>query len=184
MILIASQPKITLDMVHTLNNFFYYYMDFTITLYIKVTVCTYLSMYLCPLFTPELPDQSPPNFAQTSPPTQERFLTQAWPRQPNPCTPSHPNPWTPGYPTPGPPGTQPLDPRVPQTLKPKWVTREKTLSNVKCPYGWCKLIKFFPGSAGARLASKHIKIQIIKHHKITIVKMIPLIGVIGINICM
>jgi len=31
------------------------------------------------------------------------------------------------------PPTQPLDPRVPQTPKPKWVTGEKTLCNVKCP---------------------------------------------------
>jgi len=49
--------------------------------------------------------------------------------------------------------TQPLDPGVPQTPKPKWITGEKTLCNVKCPDGWCKLIKFFLGSAGARLAS-------------------------------
>jgi len=49
--------------------------------------------------------------------------------------------------------TQLLDPGVPQTLKPKWVTGEKTLCNVKCPDGWCKLIKFFLGSAGAQLAS-------------------------------
>jgi len=51
------------------------------------------------------------------------------------------------------PPTQPLDPRVPQTLKPKWVTGEKTLCNLKCPDGWRKLIKFFPGSAEARMAS-------------------------------
>jgi len=57
--------------------------------------------------------------------------------------------------------TQPLDPRLPQTLKPKWVTGEKTLCNVKSPDGWRKLIKFFPGSAGARLASG----TIIEWHK-------------------
>jgi len=45
------------------------------------------------------------------------------------------------------------DPGVPQTLKPKWVTGEKTLCDVKCPDGWRKLVKFFPGSAGAWLAS-------------------------------
>jgi len=55
------------------------------------------------------------------------------------------------------PPTQLLDPRVPQTLKPKWVKGEKTLCNVKCPDGLSKLIKFFPGSAGARLASIYIK---------------------------
>jgi len=54
------------------------------------------------------------------------------------------------------PPTGPLDP-VPQTLKPKRVTGEKTFCNVKCPDGWLKLIKFFPGSAGARLASLYIK---------------------------
>jgi len=53
--------------------------------------------------------------------------------------------------------TWPPDPRVPQTPKPKWFTGEKTLCNVKCPDGWRKLIKFFPGSAGARLASIYIK---------------------------
>jgi len=42
----------------------------------------------------------------------------------------------------------PLDPEVPQTLKPKRVTREKTLCNIKYPDGWRKLIKFFPGSTG------------------------------------
>jgi len=49
------------------------------------------------------------------------------------------------------PPTQLLDPR------PKWVMGEKTLCNVKCLDGWRKLIKFFPGSAGARLASKNLK---------------------------
>jgi len=33
------------------------------------------------------------------------------------------------------PSTQPLDPRLPQTPKPKQVTGEKTLCNVKCPDG-------------------------------------------------
>jgi len=45
--------------------------------------------------------------------------------------------------------TQPLDSGVPQTLKPKRISGEKTLCNVKCPDGWRKLIKFFLGSAGA-----------------------------------
>jgi len=83
-------------------------------------------MYLCNSFIRKPPDQSPPNFAQTSTPTQGRFFAQAWPRQPDFRTP--------GY--------------------PKWVTGEKTLCNVKCPVGWRKLIKFFPGSADAQLASK------------------------------
>jgi len=34
------------------------------------------------------------------------------------------------------PPIRPLDPRVPQTPKPKCVTGEKTLSNVKCPDGY------------------------------------------------
>jgi len=54
------------------------------------------------------------------------------------------------------PPTRPPDPGVPQTPKPKWVTGEKTLCNVKCPDGLRKLIKFFPGSTGARLASIYI----------------------------
>jgi len=102
--------------------------------YIYKSDCLYQCTYLCPLFAPKPPDQSPPNFAQTSPPTQGRFLTQAWPHQ-----------------------LDPPDPGVPQTLKPKWATGEKTLCNVKCPDGWRKLIKFFPVSARAQLASFYIK---------------------------
>jgi len=49
--------------------------------------------------------------------------------------------------------TLPPDPGVPQTPKSKRIKGEKTLCNVKYPDGWRKLIKFFPGSAGARLAS-------------------------------
>jgi len=58
------------------------------------------------------------------------------------------------------PPTRTLDPRVPQTPKPKRITGEKTLCNVKCPNGWRKLIKFFPGSAEAWLAS--LKIILVK----------------------
>jgi len=61
------------------------------------------------------------------------------------------------------PPTQPLDPRVPQTPKPKRVTGEKTLCNVKCPDGWRKLIKFFSGSAGARLACSQYISSLIKN---------------------
>jgi len=57
------------------------------------------------------------------------------------------------------PPTWPLDHGLPQTPKPKWVTREETLCNVKCPDGWCKLIKFFPGSAVAQLAGISIYIK-------------------------
>jgi len=53
-----------------------------------------------------------------------------------------PNPWTPG---------------VPQTPKPKWVMGEKTLCHIKCPDGWRNVIKFFPGSAGPRLARIYIR---------------------------
>jgi len=56
------------------------------------------------------------------------------------------------------PPTRPLDPGVPQTPKPKQVTGEKTLCNVKCPDGWRKLIKNFPGSTGVRLVS-HLYIK-------------------------
>jgi len=51
------------------------------------------------------------------------------------------------------PPTQPLEHGVPQTPKSKQVMGEKTLCNLKCLNGWCKRIKFFPGSAEARLAS-------------------------------
>jgi len=44
--------------------------------------------------------------------------------------------------------TQPPDIRVPQAPKPKQITGEKTLLYKKC-------IKFFPGSAGPRLASNN-----------------------------
>jgi len=54
------------------------------------------------------------------------------------------------------PPIQPLDSGVPQTPKPKRVTGEKTLCNLKCPDEWRNLIKFFPGSARARLASIYI----------------------------
>jgi len=101
-----------------------------ICIYIYKTDC----LYLCTLFTPELLDLSPPNFAQTSPSTQGRFLTQAWPCQPDPQTTG-----------------------VPQTLKPKWVIGEKPLLYKKCPDGWRKIIKFFPGSARAWLASSKYK---------------------------
>jgi len=93
----------------------------------KVTVSTYVPTYVS-FSRPKLTDQSPPNFVQTSLSTQGRFLTQAWPRQ-----------------------LWPLDPGVPQTLIPKRVMGEKTLCNIKCPGGWHKLIKFFPGSAGPGL---------------------------------
>jgi len=66
--------------------------------------------------------------------------------------------------------TQPVDPSVPQTLKPKWVTGEKTLCNIKCPDGWPKLIEFFPGSAGARLASVKIKLVEYSHRVSKLVK--------------
>jgi len=46
--------------------------------------------------------------------------------------------------------TQPPDPGVPQTPKPQQITGEKTLPYKKC-------IKFFPLSAGPRLASLYIK---------------------------
>jgi len=116
-------------MVHTLNNFFYYYMDFTITLYIKVTVCTYLSMYLCLIYKSDclyLPFYVPmsPFFARTAGPISTKFCTDLpansgkvlntsmtpptqplHPQSPQPMNPRVPNPWTPGYPTPGPPGT-------------------------------------------------------------------------------
>jgi len=36
--------------------------------------------------------------------------------------------------------TQPLVPGVPQFLKPKWVTEEKTLCNKKCPDGYLSTI--------------------------------------------
>jgi len=39
------------------------------------------------------------------------------------------------------PQTRPLDPRVPQTPKPKRVTGEKTLCNVKCSDGYPYTIK-------------------------------------------
>jgi len=55
--------------------------------------------------------------------------------------------------------TRPPDPGVPQTPKPKWITGEKTLCSIKCPDGWRKFVKFFLGSAGARLASVLIKLS-------------------------
>jgi len=70
--------------------------------------------------------------------------------------------------------TQPLDPGVPQTLKPKWVMGEKTLCSVKCPDGWHKLIKFFPGHnnnnnlvqfrVGNELLTKIIFIRVTEDH--------------------
>jgi len=45
------------------------------------------------------------------------------------------------------PPTKPLDPGVTQTPKPKCVTREKTLCNVKCPDGYPYTVKLISRAA-------------------------------------
>jgi len=47
-------------------------------------------------------------------------------------------------------------PWVPQTPKPKWVTGEKALCNIKYPDMWLNLIKFFSDSTGPRLVSDKV----------------------------
>jgi len=80
-------------------------------------------LYLCLSFTSEPPNQFLTNFVQTSTRTLGRFLTNTSLTRPT-C---HPDPW------------------VPQAPKYKQIAREKTLIYIK-------YIKFFPGSAGARLS--------------------------------
>jgi len=93
-------------------------------------------LYLCPLFTPKPPHPISTKFCTDLPTNSGKVLITSM------TAPTRP---------PGPRGTP--NSGVPQTPKPKQVKGEKTLHNAKCPDGWSKLIKFFPGSTGARLAS-------------------------------
>jgi len=94
------------------------------SIYIKVTVCTYV------LFSRPNRWTNLPQFCTDFPANSGKVLNTSMT-----------------------PPNRPPDPVEPQTSKSKWVTGEKTLCNIICPDGWCKLIKFFPVSAGAWLAS-------------------------------
>jgi len=105
-----------------------YKQNYLSSMYIKVTVCTYI-----PTCVP---------FSRSNRQTNLHQILHRPPHQVLNTSMTEPS-WPP-------------DPGVPQTLEPKWVMGEKTLCNIKCPDGWRKLIKFFPGSAGAWLASIYI----------------------------
>jgi len=79
-------------------------------------------LYLCPLFTPKTARPISTKFCTDLHTNSRKVLNTSMTLQ-----------------------TRPLDPRVPQIPKPKWVTGEKTLCNVKCPDGQLNLIKFFLG---------------------------------------